>query len=180
MKITKLPLSDAFLLEPVTYSDERGLFAETYNKVFFDSIGISSQFLQDNQSVSHKCVIRGLHFQRPPYEQGKLVRVVNGAVIDVIVDIRKKSPTFGQHYKVCLSASNNLMLWIPPGFAHGFAALENHTVFLYKVTKIYNKNAEDGIRWNDPDLAIQWEIENPIFSSRDGNLNYFKDLNSGF
>lgn len=180
MKIIPLPVNDAYLFEPVIFSDERGQFLETYNKLYFNSIGISSEFLQDNQSVSHKNVLRGLHFQKPPYQQGKLVRVVYGAVMDVIVDIRKESATYGRHFKVRLDHINNLMMWIPPGFAHGFVALENHTIFSYKVTSVYNKDSEDGIRWNDPELAINWEIEKPIVSSRDTALRYFKDLITEF
>lgn len=180
MKIIPLPLNDAYLFEPVIFSDERGLFLETFNKSYFNSIGISTEFLQDNQSVSHKNVLRGLHFQKPPYQQGKLVRVVYGAVLDVIVDIRKKSPTYGQHFKVRLDHINNLIMWIPPGFAHGFVALENNTIFHYKVTNVYHKNSEDGIRWNDPELAIHWEIENPLISTRDAALGCIKDLVSEF
>lgn len=180
MKIVTLPVKDAYLIEPVTYSDERGLFFETYNKIFFESLDIKPEFIQDNQSISHKNILRGLHFQNPPFEQGKFVRVARGAVLDVIVDIRKSSPSFGQHYMVRLDDSNNLMLWIPPGFAHGFLSLENHTVFLYKVTNIYNKSSESGIRWNDPDLNINWQIENPLVSSRDANLSYFRNFMSEF
>lgn len=180
MKIIKLPLTDACLLEPVTFLDERGLFLETFNKLQFEAIGISTEFIQDNQSVSHKNVLRGLHFQNPPFEQGKLVRVVCGAVIDVIVDIRRKSPTYGHHYKVRLDDRNNLIMWIPPGFAHGFVSLENNTVFLYKVTNIYHKESEGGIRWNDPELAIQWDVEHPVLSARDADLGYLKDMKTEF
>lgn len=180
MKVIPLPLDGAYLLEPVIFSDERGLFLETYNKLYFNSIGISTEFVQDNQSVSHKGVLRGLHFQKPPYQQGKLVRVVYGAVLDVIVDIRKESPTYGQHFKVRLDHINNLMMWIPPGLAHGFVAMEDHTIFHYKVTNVYNKNSEDGIRWNDPELDIQWEIEKPIVSTRDAALGSIKDLSTEF
>jgi len=140
-------------------------------------LNIPFHFVQDNQSLSSKNVIRGLHFQKAPFEQGKLVRVVKGSVVDVAVDIRPGSRTFMQHFKAELSENNFRMMWIPPGFAHGFVALENNTVFLYKCTGYYNKNAESGIIYNDPDLNIDWGKEDAIVSEKDLSLPFLKEIN---
>jgi dTDP-4-dehydrorhamnose 3,5-epimerase len=180
MKITPIELEGALLIEPAVFTDERGYFFESYHEERFTKAGITEKFVQDNQSLSSKGVIRGLHFQNPPYAQGKLVRVVSGAVDDIIVDIRKNSPTYGKHAKVRLTSENMLMLWIPVGFAHGFLTLTNNTLFLYKCTNVYNKNAEQGIIYNDKDLAIDWEFQNPLVSSKDLELGTFKNLVSEF
>ncbi|MEI6764145.1 MAG: dTDP-4-dehydrorhamnose 3,5-epimerase [Bacteroidota bacterium] len=169
---TKIP--EVFILEPDVFRDSRGYFFESYNKDKFTGIGIDFEFIQDNQSCSQKDVLRGLHFQNPPYAQGKLVRVIRGAVFDVAVDIRKNSPTFGAWVGAELTADNNHMLWLPPGFAHGFLTLENNTVFSYKCTSAYNKAAEGIIMWNDPDIGIHWGITNPVLSDRDLNASSLK------
>jgi dTDP-4-dehydrorhamnose 3,5-epimerase len=157
-----------FILKPRIFSDERGWFFESFNqKVFNELTNTSTNFVQDNQSCSKKNVIRGLHFQAPPYAQGKLVSVIKGSVIDVAVDIRKNSPTYGKHVSVELSSENKLMLWIPEGFAHGFVALEDDTIFSYKCTNYYSKESEGTLQWNDPDLQIDWTIDKEILSEKD-------------
>ncbi len=180
MKVTSLSLEGALLIEPVVFSDERGYFYESYNFQAFKAAGIPDNFVQDNQSLSAKGVLRGLHFQNPPFEQGKLIRVIQGSVLDVIVDIRKNSPTYGQNLSLVLDDAKKQMMWIPPGFAHGFVALEENTLFLYKCTNIYNKKSEGGIRWNDPELRIDWGLTHPNVSSKDLDLGLFKDLKSEF
>ena len=142
-------------------------FFESWNKESFREHGIDANFVQDNQSLSSKGVIRGLHFQNPPFEQGKLVRVIKGAVIDVAVDIRKESPTYGQHVAIELNEENKTMFWIPPGFAHGFATLTKSVGILYKVTEYWDPDAEQIINYKDPELAISWPINNPVMSERD-------------
>ena len=176
MKFEETPLPDLFLIHPDIYEDKRGYFFEFFNKQKFKEIGIIPDFVQDNQSLSHKNVLRGLHFQEEPFAQGKLVRVVHGSVNDVVVDIRKKSSTFGKSFSVVLSAENNMMMWIPAGFAHGFYTLEDNTLFIYKCTEYYNKAAERGIKWDDPDLNINWNVSNPIVSDKDTDLPYWKDF----
>ena len=180
MKITNLALNGVILIEPRIFTDERGYFFESYNEERFNKAGIHVEFVQDNQSLSSKGVLRGLHFQNPPFDQGKLVRVVSGSVLDVVVDIRKESPTYGHHLSLKLDALSSQMMWIPPGFAHGFVALEDQTIFLYKCTKVYNKDSEGGILYNDPDLNIDWGIKTPIVSEKDLELELFKNLNSKF
>jgi dTDP-4-dehydrorhamnose 3,5-epimerase len=175
MKFISTPLEDLLLIEPKVFTDDRGYFFESFNEVEMLSHGIKGPFIQDNQSVSHKGVLRGLHFQKSPDEQGKLIRVVNGSVIDVVVDIRKSSGTFGKHFSVELNARENKMLWIPPGFAHGFVTLEDNTVFLYKVTQYYRPMSESGIIYNDIDLNIDWQTTNPVVSSKDRILPSFKE-----
>ncbi len=168
------------IIEPKVFNDPRGYFYESYNAEMFKAAGIDAVFVQDNQSMSHKGATRGLHFQAPPFEQGKLVRVVQGAVIDVVVDIRKNSPTYGKSFAIELSAQNNLMFWIPPGFAHGFETLEDKTIFLYKCTNVYNKQSEGGLYWNDPALEISWQSQTPIVSEKDEVLPMLKDFVSPF
>lgn len=181
MVIEKFDINGPVLITPKLFTDERGYFYESYNAQAFRDAGLPDNFTQDNQSYSHKNVLRGLHFQHPPYDQGKLVRVVRGSVLDVAVDIRKNSPTYGRHIKVLLSAANQQMFWIPPGFAHGFLSLEDNTVFLYKCTNVYHKNAEDGIHWRDPQLNIDWGIQgDPIVSAKDDILPSFSSLQSRF
>lgn len=175
------PIPDLILLKPPVFSDNRGDFFEVYNKETFRKIGIGHNFVQDNQSRSAKNVLRGLHFQVAPFEQGKLVRVVQGAVMDVAVDIRVNSKTYLRHFDVVLSDKNNLILWIPPGFAHGFLSLEDDTVVHYKCTQFYNKQTERGIIWNDKKIGIEWGIQNPILSEKDSllpTLGEFEKSNS--
>jgi dTDP-4-dehydrorhamnose 3,5-epimerase len=180
IEIEKTHIEGLLLIHPKVFADNRGCFFESYSKICFQQHGIDIDFVQDNQSVSRKNVIRGLHLQVPPFAQGKLVRVVQGKAIDVAVDVRKKSPTFGQHFAVELSAKNNTLFWIPEGFAHGFAALEDNTVFLYKTTNYYNKESELAINPLDPVLNIYWGVENPVLSDRDKENPLFEEFVSGF
>jgi len=159
MKAVRLAIPDVMLFEPQTFADERGIFFESFNRRAFEAAaGLTRDFPQDNQSVSHKGVVRGLHYQLPPFAQGKLVRVVRGAAFDVAVDIRRGSPTFGRWVGETLSAENHRQLWIPEGFAHGFLALVEETEFLYKATNFYDKASERSIRWDDPEIAISWPL----------------------
>ena len=176
MEVTKVNLKGVLLIKPTVFEDKRGYFFESYNKKEFKNIGIEDCFVQDNQSMSDKDVLRGLHFQKEPFAQGKLVRVLLGSVLDVVVDIRKDSPTYGEHFKQVLSSDNKLTLWIPSGFAHGFLTLEDHSVFSYKCTGFYKKEAETSILWNDPDLDINWAVANPIVSDKDRKAMLFKDF----
>jgi dTDP-4-dehydrorhamnose 3,5-epimerase len=162
-------------LIPVIYSDNRGWFYEFYNEKTFQAANILPNFVQENTSFSKKGVIRGLHFQLPPYAQGKLVCVHHGKVLDVAVDMRKHSPTFGKYFSCVLDDVRRNMMMIPPGFAHGFAALED-SVFFYKCTNFYNKASEGGIAWNDPTLKIDWPIQDPIVSDKDRVLPTFEEL----
>lgn len=180
MEVITTPIQDLFIIQPKVFEDERGYFYESYNKAAFEKIGIKDEFVQDNQSLSGKNVLRGLHFQNPPFAQGKLVRAIKGGILDVAVDIRKNSKTYGQHFDIVLNETNKTMLWIPPGFAHGFLTLEDETIFSYKCTNIYNKLSEDSILWNDPNLLINWGISDPILSDKDKTGNYFKDFVSKF
>ena len=180
MKVEKTLLNDVLIISPNVYGDDRGYFLESFNKNAL-AIHIGDyQFVQDNQSLSAQGVLRGLHFQNPPFDQGKLVRVIKGAVNDVVVDIRKDSSTYGKYFKIKLTESNFKMLWIPPGFAHGFETLEDNTIFAYKVTNDYNKSSEGAILWNDPTLNIEWETNKPTTSKKDDEAELFKDFNSQF
>lgn len=180
MKIISTKIPDLLIIHPTIYKDNRGFFFESYNKQTFALHGLVPEFVQDNQSKSTKDVIRGLHFQKPPYAQGKLVRVISGAALDVAVDIRKHSPYYGQYVKVILSAEENNMIWIPEGFAHGFVSLQDNTIIHYKTTNYYNKNAEDALLWNDVNLNIDWQISNPIISEKDACANQFANFISPF
>lgn len=180
MQVISSPLSGLFIIKPKVFEDERGYFYESYNKEVFQKNGITDEFLQDNQSLSHKGVLRGLHFQNPPHAQSKLVRVIAGSVLDVAVDIRKNSPTYGKHYSEVLSAQNKTMLFVPEGFAHGFLVLEDNTVFSYKCSRIYNKEAEEAILWCDEDIAVNWGIKNPVISEKDRVAKKFRDFTSKF
>lgn len=180
MTITETKLPGLLVIDPKVFGDERGYFFESFNRRAFESAGLPADFLQDNESKSAKGVLRGLHFQHPPYEQGKLVRVARGAAIDVSVDIRKSSSTYGKWEAIELSGQNKRMLWIPPGFAHGFLSLEDDTIFIYKCTNVYNRDSEDAIIWNDPDLNILWGIDNPKVSGKDQQALLFRDLKSPF
>lgn len=181
MKVVKTGIQGLVVLEPHVFTDERGYFLETYNKaVLRDALGEEVNFVQDNESFSAKHTLRGLHFQIPPYEQGKLVRVVRGAVIDVAVDLRKGSPTFGRYHKELLDANSKRQMWIPPGFAHGFLTLEDETVFAYKCTGLYHRESEQSLRWNDPELAIDWGIEDPLLSEKDADAPLMSQFDSPF
>jgi dTDP-4-dehydrorhamnose 3,5-epimerase len=180
MEVVQTKIPDVLIIKPQVFEDQRGYFFESYNKEKFLQQGLDQNFVQDNESKSVKGVLRGLHFQAPPFAQGKLVRVMKGAVLDVAVDIRKVSPTYGQWTSVVLTEQNKWMYWVPPGFAHGFVTLADETVFFYKVTNVYHKASEGSIRWNDPDLNINWEIENPVLSSKDQEAPLFKAFKSPF
>ena len=180
MEIIETNLKGLLVIKPKVFEDERGYFFESYNYQLFKQAGLDFNFVQDNQSLSHTGVLRGLHFQNNPNAQGKLVRVISGSVFDVAVDIRKKSPTYGQWFGLELTEQNKWMMYIPEGFAHGFATLQDFTVFSYKCTKFYNKASEDCIFWNDSDLAINWPIEKPILSDKDLLGKHMKDFNSLF
>ena len=180
MEIIKSEIPDVLIIKPDIFQDERGYFFESYNETKFREYGIDAHFVQDNESKSQKGVLRGLHFQRPPYAQGKLVRVMKGSVLDVAVDLRHNSPWFGKSVSIVLSESNKWMYWIPEGFAHGFLTLEDNTVFFYKCTHLYQKSAEGSIRWNDPDLNIDWGNTNPVLSEKDLNAPFLKDFERTF
>ena len=180
MEIIKTPLEGLLVIKPRVFRDERGYFFESWSKQSFAEVGLNLDFAQDNQSLSGKGVLRGLHFQNPPYAQGKLVRVIKGAVLDVSVDIRKDSPTYGQYFSVELSEENKTIVWIPPGFAHGFVALEDNTIFTYKCTGLYSKDSEGALLWNDKDLNINWEINDPLVSEKDLVAGNFKNFVSKF
>ena len=180
MKLLETPIPDLFILEPKVFGDHRGYFFESFNKEVFDAKGIPADFIQDNESFSAAGVVRGLHFQAPPKAQGKLVRVQRGRVLDVAVDIRKGSPTYGQHFAMELSGENKKMLWIPPGFAHGFATLEDDTVFLYKCTNTYSPEHEGSILWNDSTLNINWGVNEPKLSAKDTVGPTFAEFESPF
>jgi dTDP-4-dehydrorhamnose 3,5-epimerase len=167
MKFSDTTIEGLKIIQPDVFEDERGYFFESFNQSDFFEAGIKVYFVQDNQSKSNKGVLRGLHFQEPPFSQGKLVRVINGAVLDVAVDIRKNSPTYGKHFLLELNETNKTMFYIPAGFAHGFLTLMDNTVFSYKCTQFYNKNSEKTILWNDMDLNINWDIKTPILSDKD-------------
>ena len=169
MQIIKTEIPDVLILEPKVFGDERGFFFESFNqKVFEDAVGYKVDFIQDNHSKSTEGVLRGLHFQLPPFAQAKLVRCVVGEVFDVAVDIRKSSPTFGQWVGVHLSAENKRQLWIPEGFAHGFLVLSETAEFVYKTTNYYSPTHDRGIVWNDPAIGIKWPLSAaPLLSGKD-------------
>ncbi len=182
MKVIETPLKGVLVIEPRIFDDARGYFYESYNKTKFTEAGIDVDFVQDNQSLSQKGAVRGLHGQADPFAQGKLVRVIAGKVLDVALDIRKGSPTYGQHFSIELSGENKLQLWIPAGFLHGFSTLEDDTIFTYKVNNYYDKASEIGVIWNDPILNIDWGIdrENVLLSPKDELLPAFSEFQSPF
>lgn len=180
MEVLKTNFEGLLIMHPKVYQDDRGYFFEYFRKAVFESLQSGIEFVQSNESKSNKHVLRGLHFQNPPYAQGKLVRVVKGGVRDVVVDIRRGSTTFSKWFSCELNENNKTILWIPPGFAHGFLTLEDETVFQYECTSYYNISSEGGIRWNDPTLRIDWGIDNPIISEKDKNAPLFKDFVSKF
>lgn len=167
METAQTNISGLLILEPKSFGDDRGFFRETYQKQRYAEIGIHEEFVQDNLSLSHKGVVRGLHYQAPPFDMGKLVSVAAGKVLDVAVDIRFGSPTFGKYVSVELSAENGKQFWIPSGFAHGFMALEDNTVFMYKCTNVYSPEHDRGILWNDPVIGIDWPSIQAIVSEKD-------------
>ena len=181
MQIIEKALNGLKLLKPNIFEDNRGYFFESYNLDTFEKLGITDNFIQDNQSLStKKGVVRGLHFQNAPFAQSKLVRATQGKVLEVVVDIRVGSPTYGKSYSAELSAENKLMLYVPQGFAHGFAVLEPNTLVTYKCSNIYNNGSEGGIAWDDPNLEIDWKTENPILSEKDKTNINLRDFNSKF
>lgn len=174
MKLQQTCISGALILEPKVFADERGFFLESYSERTFAELGIKDNFVQDNHSSSKRGVLRGLHYQvQKP--QGKLVRVVSGEVLDVFVDLRRSSPTFGRWDSVKLSTENKLLAWIPAGLAHGFHVLSETADVLYKSTEFYYPELERTILWNDPDLAIEWNAQNPLLSPKDQRGIHFRD-----
>lgn len=180
MEFIKLEIPDVVLIRPKVFEDSRGFFMEFFRASVFREAGISFDFVQDNHSRSSRFVLRGFHYQLRPAEQGKLVKCVRGRVLDVAVDIRKNSPWYGKYVAVELSEYNRLMLWIPPGFAHAFLALDEENELIYKVTKEYSPEHERGIVWNDPQIGVRWGVENPILSEKDRNLPPLKDAENNF
>ena len=182
MKFIKTQIKDLIIIEPSVFEDSRGYFLETYNKEKFDDFFCKIDFIQDNESKSSKGVLRGLHFQNLPYEQAKLVICINGKILDIVVDLRKSSKTYGKYVSVLLSGKRKRQLFIPRGFAHGFLVLSNNATFAYKVDNAYNKNSEQGIKWNDQDLNINWGIEDNdvIISEKDAELQLFNEFQSPF
>jgi dTDP-4-dehydrorhamnose 3,5-epimerase len=180
MEVKKTFIEGLLIIQPKVFEDARGYFYEPYNKKAFQEAGITDEFVQDNQSLSQHGVVRGLHFQNPPFAQAKLVRVTQGAVWDVAVDIRKNSPTYGKYFGIELTETNKVIFYIPKGFAHGFATLQDNTVFSYKCSDFYDKASEESIVWNDPNIGIQWNIKDPILSDKDRNGKQFIDFKSQF
>lgn len=183
MKAEPLAIPDVILIQTKIFGDDRGSFSETWNQRAFRNAGIEAEFVQDNHAKSASAgTVRGLHYQAPPHAQGKLVRVIRGAILDVAVDMRKGSPTFGRSVSATLTAENAHQLWVPAGFAHGYAALEDNTEVLYKVTDFYAPECEGGVLWNDPDLAIDWPVDagSAQLSGKDLKLPRFSDVASPF
>ena len=181
MEVKKTKINGVFLIKPQVFKDNRGHFFESFNsKKFNESTGLDVQFVQDNQSLSSKNVLRGLHFQHPPFAQAKLVSVIKGEVLDVVVDIRKESDTYGEYIAENLNEENHHQLFIPEGMAHGFLTLKDDTIFSYKCSNYYDKGSEDGIIWNDSNLKIDWKIKNPLVSEKDQLAQKFTSFVSPF
>ena len=176
MNIIQTDIKDVVVLKPDVFKDSRGYFFESYSEQKYKDIIGDVKFVQDNISRSEKNVIRGLHFQAAEYAQGKLCEVIKGRVLDVAVDIRKNSPTFGRHIAFELSDENNCLIWIPPGFAHGFSVLSDEAIFHYKCTNVYNKESERAIIYSDPDLNIDWKVKDPVVSEKDLQAQAFKNI----
>ena len=180
MEIRKTEFKDLLIIQPKVFGDDRGYFFEAFNEAQFRvQTGLNITFVQDNESMSAKGVLRGLHFQTPPKTQAKLVRVTKGSVLDVVVDLRMTQPTFGQYFKIVLSEQNKTQLFVPEGFAHGFVVLEENSIFSYKCTNYYSKEHDRSMLWNDPALGVDWEVENPIISQKDAEakgFEHFKDI----
>tara|TARA_B110000003_G_scaffold272020_1_gene307145 strand:+ start:431 stop:979 length:549 start_codon:yes stop_codon:yes gene_type:complete len=182
MKITKTSISGLVIIEPKVFNDSRGYFYEPYNKSKFNKLIGEINFVQDNESKSSKGVLRGFHFQKPPYDQAKLVRCINGEVMDIALDLRKKSNTYGKYEKVILSGENKKQFFIPRGFAHAFLVLSETAIFSYKVDNIYAPEFDSGVSWNDPNLLIDWGINELelIISEKDKSLSFLSEFNSPF
>ena len=180
MKINKTFIEDLLIIEPQLFKDDRGFFYESYNKNNLDKV-VNVIFVQDNESKSNKGVIRGLHFQKPPYAQTKLIRCISGSILDVAVDLRLKSKTYGKSFSIELSSENNKQLFVPKGFAHGFQVISDEAIVNYKVDNFYNPKSDSGIIWNDKDLSIDWNLDiKPVISLKDLKLISFKELKSPF
>ena len=183
MEVIKTAIEGVFIIEPRVFGDARGYFFESFNaREFAEKTGVHVNFVQDNESMSHYGVLRGLHFQQPPYTQAKLVRVVKGSVLDVAVDIRKNSPTYGQYVSIELTGENHLQFFVPKGFAHGFSVLSDEVIFQYKCDEFYHPEADSGISIMDPDLGIDWRIpqDRIILSEKDKHRPFLKDFDSPF
>ena len=182
MKIVETKIKDLVILEPNIFGDKRGYFMESFNAEWFEKNVCDTKFIQDNESRSSRGVLRGLHFQNPPYAQAKLVRVIEGEVLDVVVDLRKESPTYGQFEKILLSSDNKKQFFVPRGFAHGFVVLSDLAIFSYKVDNVYAPTHDSGIQWNDTELNIDWEIDLSLIqlSEKDKVQNTFNSFNSPF
>lgn len=181
MEVKRTPIEGLLVIEPRVFDDDRGYFFETFNlEKFNEATGLRPDFVQDNESFSSANVMRGLHFQVPPKAQAKLVRVTRGSVLDVAVDLRKGSPTYGQHQGIKLSAENKKQFYIPEGFAHGFLTLEENTIFSYKCTDFYSNECEQALRWNDPELNIDWGDVDPVVSEKDRNAPLWSSFSSPF
>ena len=182
MKFIETKISDLIIIEPTVFGDARGYFLESYNQKKFEEVVGKISFVQDNESKSSKGVLRGLHFQKPPFEQAKLVRCIEGEVLDVAVDIRKNSKTYGHHVAVLLSGQNKRQLFVPRGFAHGFLVLSESATFAYKVDNTYSPEFDAGIRWNNKKLNIQWGLEESevLVSAKDAELPFFLEFESPF
>lgn len=180
-ELRSTPIADLIEIFPRIFHDSRGYFFESFRQDWLGKGGVAVEWVQDNQSFSQKGTVRGLHFQHAPHSQAKLVRVISGKVLDVVVDLRKDSPTFGEHYSTVLDSEQNNLLYIPVGFAHGFSVLED-SIFVYKCSDYYSKLSEGGILWNDPALGIDWQVDQPIISEKDKlwmTLEEFKNQHNG-
>ncbi len=178
MEIKTTPIKDLLEIEPIVFGDERGYFFESFSERDFRRLtGLDIHFVQDNESMSSRGVLRGMHFQKVPHAQGKLVRVVQGAVQDVALDLRRDSPTLGQYFTTVLDSRRKNMLYLPAGFAHGFLTLEDNTVFQYKCTEFYERTSEGSVKWDDPELGIEWMLPEVdyIISEKDRNAPLFKE-----
>lgn len=180
MKVIESKIKGLFIIELDVFNDSRGYFSETFSAKRYKDHGINLNFVQDNISVSKKGTLRGLHYQVPPKAQAKLCHVIKGSVIDVAVDLRLESPTFGQYLAIELSEKNHTQIFIPPGFAHGFAVLSDEAIFQYKCSEYFSKEQERAIRYDDPDLKINWGIENPIVSEKDRSAKFFREIEKDF
>lgn len=180
MKVSKTEIAGLLIIEPDVFSDDRGFFFESFSKFRYDAAGINYDFVQDNFSKSKFGTVRGLHYQVVDKAQGKLCQVIVGEVLDVAVDIRFNSPTFGKYFSLLLNSEKKLQLWIPPGFAHGFSVLSEEAIFSYKCTNYYSKAHERAILFNDPDLNIDWKISKPVVSQKDLNATFFKNIEKDF
>jgi dTDP-4-dehydrorhamnose 3,5-epimerase len=182
MKFIETKISNVIIIEPTVFGDVRGYFLESYNQKKFEEVVGKISFVQDNESKSSKGVLRGLHFQKPPFEQAKLVRCIEGEVLDVAVDIRKNSKTYGHHVAVLLSGQNKRQLFVPRGFAHGFLVLSESATFAYKVDNTYAPEFDTGIRWNDKELNIQWGMDDSevVISAKDAELPFLSEFESPF